>query len=255
MSLFSQISAALKADAPAAPSPASAPSVAPAPASAPAPAAKQEDTARAGAADPNNPANKSAETIWKQEIPAAPSSQAVFQPDLAKFSESVKGMDFLKSISPEVQAKIAAGDASAMQTAIQEASRAAFAQAMMGTQQMVETALAKRTQEIEKTMMEQYRQSAAGMAATGSNPAFRDPEVSPIFSDVQKRFAARFPEAAPAELAQHTETMLINMAKKILENSPEGRKSKETADARTNNQSTDWMAWGTDGSPTSLFPS
>lgn len=209
----------------------------------------------AGAVDANAQANTAAkaEPIWQQELAPDLASQALFTPNMAEFQKGVNGMDFMKSVDPALAAKALGGDAAALQQLINAGAQAAFSTSATASQQLIEAAMKKRTEELKKEMQAEFRTMSAGNEARGANPAFSDPEVSPIFNDVQRRLAARFPEASPSEISRQSQEFLTSFATKILDNSPEARKSKEETTSQRASQSTDWMDWAGDEVSKSLF--
>ncbi len=213
----------------------------------------QVRTAKAGIDDPNNAAGKTAATkyeeIWKQEMTPVVSDKPVFSMDQAKFSEAVAGMDFTKSVPPELMQKALAGDAQSLMGLLNRVGQNAFSAATISSRDMVEHANKKAGGSLEQQVKEAVRIALSEQNLTKANSSFSDPLVTPLLKEINGRLRSKFPEASPEELANQSQQMLMQIANKIVSGSPEevARQKQETEQKTQKEKSLDWEQWATAG--------
>lgn len=214
----------------------------------------QIDAAKAGAQDANNPAGAKTpemkyEEIWGQEVKPLVNQAPVFSMDQEKFSQAVAGMDFTKSIPPELMQKALAGDAQSLMGLLNRVGQNAFSAATISSRDMVEHANKKAGGSFEQQVKEAVRVALSEQNLTKANAAFNDPLVTPLLREINNRIRAKFPEASPEELAKQSQQMLMQIATKIVSGSPEevARQKQEVEQKEQKVKSQDWEAWATAG--------
>lgn len=133
-----------------------------------------------------------------------------FNFDPSKLAEAAKSLDFVKVIPPEVMALASKGDAAALAQVVNLAGQAGFAQSATVAGKLVETAMAKFTDQFNANLPQMIRDRTA-QSMSGENPAYKDPAVAPIIEQVRNQLLARHPNATPQDIKEHTDAYLAGL--------------------------------------------
>jgi len=148
-------------------------------------------------------------------------------------------MDFTKSVSPELQARIAAGGAdgvAASMEAMALVSRQTYAQASFATTKLIEQAIAKNNAKLESKLPSALRNHSTDTLIK-ENPVLSHPAAAPMVAGLISQFQTKYPDASPAEIKQHAEAYFTQFAQSMLN-------SQQTATNPTE-ADTDWGKWAT----------
>ena len=123
--------------------------------------------------------------------------------DPAKMLDAARKVDFAKSISPELLAKITSGGpdaATAFMAALNDVSQRSYAQSSFASTKIVEAALAKIQEGLDSRLPGQIKRHQVSDTLRESNPALQHPAAAPILDALQSQLAVKFPNATVNEL-------------------------------------------------------
>ncbi len=214
--------------------PAAAPAAAPVQATVPGaagPASKQAEPANPGA----NPAAMTAPAVGAAPAPGPIPEMAKFndlfkakpvdpnavkRPTLAdpilaplnqqEFQQHVANANFAAAIPAELLNKAAAGDATALGQAINQASQAAFAAGTQLTHGLVEHGSRTAAERLDGTLGVRLRNQQISMQNV-DNPVLQHPAVAPLVGIVKAQIANQNPQATPQEVLAATTEYFTNM--------------------------------------------
>lgn len=132
--------------------------------------------------------------------------------DPAKLSQMAGQLDFTKSITPELLAKINAGGPEAMTamlSAMNVVGQQAFTQAVAANTKIAESAIAATHTQLGAQIPGMVREHAVTAALRENNPMFSNPATQPILEMIGKQFIAKFPEATPAQIQENAKKYLV----------------------------------------------
>jgi hypothetical protein len=123
--------------------------------------------------------------------------------DPAKMLDAARKVDFAKSISPEMLAKITSGGpeaAQAFMAALNDVSQRSYAQSSFASTKIVEAALAKFQEGLDSRLPSQIKKHQVSDSIRESNPALQHPAAAPIMEALQSQFSVKYPNATVNEL-------------------------------------------------------
>jgi hypothetical protein len=135
--------------------------------------------------------------------------------DPAKMLEAARKVDFAKSIPPEVLVKIAAGGPQAQEafvTAMNDIGQRAYAQSSFASTKMIEAALKKYQEGVEKRLPSTIRAHSIADTIKQNNPAFSNPAAAPIVEALQSQLTVKFPNATATEINDMAKQYLTQFA-------------------------------------------
>lgn len=201
-------------------------------------------TAPAQQADPSQ-ANQSSSVspldtfkdIWKTtEIPGANSASIFGELDPKKLMESASRVDFTKSLTPELLAKVQAGGAEgvqALQQAMNNVAQNAYAQNALATVKIVEQALSKHSDNFGAQLPSMVKKLSANESLLANNPLLSNPAIQPLVGALQEQLVRKNPNATAAEIEsqvnQYFQALGSSFAPKT-ESSKSGSASKTEED-------------------------
>lgn len=156
--------------------------------------------------------------LWEPVKSAENAGKVTFNIDPVKVNAAAAGIDFTKSISPELMQKVAAGGPEAMQamlTVMNQVGQQAFAQSAMSNAKVMETALAQARENIMPEIKDSVRRENIASTMRVDNPLYSNPAIAPLLTMLETQFASTFPTATPAEIRQKASAYLTNTASEI----------------------------------------
>ena len=209
----------------------------------------QEEVIQANAAVGGGDAMKTekekAVDIWGAKPAESAIKSSVFGPtDTAKFDTAVTQMDFLKGLDPAIVQKAQSGDAAALSQLVNHVGQNSYKSAALSSKELIEQGVASKVGEIREEMKAEFRAMSGMQAIDKANPAFTDPEVSPMLTQFKSQLRAAYPTATPEELAKHAQDRLVTIARKIIDGSPEGMaaaEKKKTSDTPPALTAASWL--------------
>lgn len=156
--------------------------------------------------------------LWETDANSQQQQEPLLKSDPQALMQAAQSVDFLKVITPELQAKIQAGGAEGMQAmtqAMNEVARMTFAQSAHATSSIVEQALAKQQERFKEMLPTLIKQHQANDTLRSSNPLMNDPAMAPMVEALQSQFSRKFPQATVAEINNYVNEYLNGAADKI----------------------------------------
>ena len=123
--------------------------------------------------------------------------------DPQKVMESARKVDFTKSISPELLAKIQAGGAEAAQAFAQSMNSVAqtvYAQSAMATSKIVEQALEQQQEKFNAQLPQMFKSLSANEGLVASSPLLSNPAVQPLVGALKEQLIRKNPNATSSEI-------------------------------------------------------
>lgn len=190
--------------------------------------------------------------LWQplKDAKPAPSIMPTFTMDPAKIREVAGKVDFTREIKPEDMANALKGDAAAFANVINQAAQAGFAHSTMATGTIVRDALKQQAETFYKDVMpDMFKRNAISNSVNETNPAFSNPAMAPIVKAVEQQVIAKYPQASPAEITKHAQTILAGMSEAVITGSgrqvvdPKSQTDQSSRFAGFNQAPTDWEKW------------
>lgn len=151
--------------------------------------------------------------------------------------KAASNMDFTKSVSPELQARIAAGGEDGVKASMEAmslVSRQTYAQASFATTKLIEQAIAKNNAKLESKLPSALRNHNTE-SLIKENPVLSHPAAAPMVAGLVSQFQTKFPDASPAEIKAHAEAYFTQFAGSLLQS--------QQAATNPGNTDTDWSSW------------
>lgn len=148
-------------------------------------------------------------------------------------------MDFTKVITPELQARIAAGGEDGVRAnmeAMALVSRQTYAQASFATTKLIEQAISKNNARLESKLPSAIRNHSTE-SLIKENAVLSHPAAAPMVAGLVSQFQTKYPDASPAEIRQHAEAYFTQFAQSML--------SSNQAATNPVSTDTDWGKWMT----------
>ena len=168
--------------------------------------------------EPASPMGEWAE-LWTMEQPkpgeADPNAPFRFNVDPAKVQQQVGRIDFTKSITPELLAKINAGGpeaTAALLTAMNTIGQQVMVQSSLVNTKILESGLDASSTRMESKLPGLVRNQSISNALREDNPLFTNPATAPMLEAISSQMAAKFPNATPAEIRENAKKYLIGFA-------------------------------------------
>ena len=135
--------------------------------------------------------------------------------DPAKMLEAARKVDFAKSISPEILAKITAGGpdaAAAFAAAINDVGQQSYAQSSFAATKIVESALKQFQEGLDNRLPQAIKKQTVSESIRQANPALAHPAAAPILDALQAQFSVKYPNATATELQEMSSRYLAGFA-------------------------------------------
>lgn len=167
--------------------------------------------------EPTAPLDKYS-SLWEDEpnqnLPNT--NNAAYVPNLTQeqLSNVTKGLDFSKSISPEMLEAIQGGGEGAMKAMLQAISsvgQQAVLHSTVVNNKMTEEAVKAAVERTKGGLPELLRQQNANATTSELNPLLSNPAVAPIIEAAQEQFLRKNPNATPKEIAQMNNDFAVAM--------------------------------------------
>jgi hypothetical protein len=139
--------------------------------------------------------------------------------DPAKLLAAAKTVDFTKAMNPELLDKASKGDSAALGQLVNEAAQTGYAQSALATTKIVEAALAKQADMFKTSVMPEILRRHNIGNELGDNPLFDNPAVKPLLDGLKNQLAIKYKDATPAQIKEHAEKILTEMATSHLKSS------------------------------------
>lgn len=130
--------------------------------------------------------------------------------DQAAFQQHVANANFAAAIPADLLSKAAAGDATALGQAINQAAQAAFAAGTQLTHGLVEHGSRTAAERLDSTLGVKFRNQQISMQNV-DNPVLQHPAVAPLVGVVKAQIANQNPQASPQEVLAATTEYFTNM--------------------------------------------
>lgn len=157
--------------------------------------------------DPSTAPLDQYKSMWETDPKyKAPGSDPIFGvTDPQKLMDAARQMDFTSMITPEINARIAAGGADA-QLAMQEAMRISgshvYAQNAHATTEIVKRALEAQEKNLMAKLPGYLKNQNVSTALNALNPALSHPAMAPLVEQVQTQMQRNYPTATPEQLTK-----------------------------------------------------
>lgn len=162
--------------------------------------------------------------------------------DPAKILAAAKTVDFSKSIAPELLAKAAGGDATALSQVINEAAQSGFAQAMGSTANLVKAALTDQAAVFRDQILPEVLRKHAINTQLQDDSLFTNPAVAPMLKMVEDQLVAKNPTMSPAQIKEQAKKFTTEFAEHVAASS--GKRITDVPSDKTTGRSTgrevDW---------------
>lgn len=188
-------------------------------------------------AEPKSPLDGFAH-LWEPVKEAAPGTEPVnFNADPAKLMEAASKIDFTKIIKPEQLAAIQGGGeeaTKALVNVLQAMQTQTYAQSTFAATKIAETTAAQVTENFQKQLPALLKKHGLENKLLEENPALSHPSIQPIVQAMQTQFAAKFPNATPAELLKMSQEYVAGLGQVF------APPSAPTKSAKAKAAETDW---------------
>lgn len=138
-----------------------------------------------------------------------------FNIDPAKVGQTFGQLDFAKSVTPEIMAKIAAGGpeaVSAMMTAMNTIGQEAVKTAVLASTRVTENGIRSNGQRLQDTLPNLVRNHTVSSALREDNPLMKDPAFAPIVATITEQITRQFPQATAEEIKAHSKAYFDRFA-------------------------------------------
>ena len=171
-------------------------------------------------AEPAEPDSPLAEwsKLWDTKPNEGDANAAPEQIDPAKLQEVINKADFSTQITPEIQAKIAAGGEEALAATLQamnSVGQSVMMQSTLAANKMIEGAVAKAIEAQSSNLPEMLRQQNLTNSLKDANPVFSNPAVKPVIDAVATQLRGQFPQASTTELTAMAEKFALTMGEAL----------------------------------------
>lgn len=153
--------------------------------------------------------------LWENDPAAAPKPDEFFNVDPKKLQEAAGQLDFKKIITPDQLKAIGEGGEAAVAAfadAINNVSRATYAQSAFAATKITEQALARAEKKFADQLPSMVKKLNLSESLTQENPALSHPAAAPLLQAIQSQLAVKYPNASTAELQEHAKTYLTAFA-------------------------------------------
>lgn len=179
------------------------------------------------------------EDLWKTvESKEAPQNNNLLALDPKQVMESAKKANFQSFVTPDLMEKINAGGTEAqvaMMQAMNSMAQGVFAQAIMATSKLTETALSKNNDRLMGELPNQFKKLSVQDNLRSQNEVFNNPAVAPIISALEQQLVTKYPNASQAEITK--------LAQNYIEGLGQVFSPKQQAEQTKQTQETDWNSF------------
>jgi hypothetical protein len=147
--------------------------------------------------------------------PIPPANTELFTVDHKQLMEAAGKVDFSKTLSPELLAKINAGGegaTTALLEAMNKTSQQVYAQSAIATSEIVKEAIRKSTEASEKLFADKVKNLNISESLREQNAVFSHPAAAPVLSAIQERLTIKNPGASTAEIKEMANKYLSSFA-------------------------------------------
>ena len=154
----------------------------------------------------------------KEGAPTTPTAVPQFNLDVGKLAEHTKGMDFTKSMDPEMVTKAMSGDTTAFANVLNAAVQQGFQQSTVLTANLVQQALTSQANKYETSVIpELMRKFTTEAGIREKAPTLANPAVAPLVRQAEEQFRQQYPQASAQEITDYTTKYMTDISKSILE--------------------------------------
>lgn len=190
------------------------------------PAAYNAPGSSGASLDPNNPAKQNTPTLddfsklWETPTvdPKAPPNKAQFRYpkfDQSKLAERVQQLDFASAVPGDVLQKAASGDADAFREALNIVGRGAFQTGFSATDKLNSQLFDQFGRSVDERIPQQVKGIQNQAAVFAEMKGLDHPAVAPMLNSITNQMQQMYPDASPAEIANHSKNYLRTMAQVI----------------------------------------
>lgn len=178
----------------------------------------------------------------KDIVPAAdPTTQAIYNFDPVKVSESARKLNFAGDLPAElVTTALGGGDqaAPALVALMNQVAQNAVAAMTVQTGKLINDGVTTNNERVRSTLPRHIKQVQLEQTSS-DNPALSHPAAAPLVAALKKAAFSRDPNADPAAVNQQIESYLSTFAAELLNQSPAAVAKNQQAAAGT----TDWLEY------------
>jgi len=185
-----------------------------------------------GAAKPAAPLDNY-NKLWENDPNAKKSEPFTINSDPAQLLEAAKTVDFTKTLTPELHARIKAGgeDAQlAMVEAMNAVSQLTYAQSAHAAAKIAEQAMQKQQAAFEASLPDIIKRHSVSDNLRTTNPLMSNPAMAPMVDALQAQFTRKYPQATATEIQAHVNDFLNGAADMITAQRPQPKTSKGRED-------------------------
>ncbi len=154
--------------------------------------------------DPGSPLDKHAK-IWETPDTSkdTPPAGLFDNVDPNKVMESARKVDFSKSLTPELLAKIQSGGqeaTAALAQSLNSVAQTVYAQSAMATTKIVEQALAKQQEQFNAQLPQLLKSHSTQENLLAANPLLANPAIQPLVGALKEQLIRKNPNATSGEI-------------------------------------------------------
>lgn len=142
-------------------------------------------------------------------------SNPLFTPDFAELKKKVDTANFSPNLTPEQIQQLQSGNPQAYQTVFNQVAQNTFMQAVQYMHNMMDTGFKTYSGRLNDALPHRFNEFQTGLEVTKTNPLFQHEAAKPVIDGLKQLFAARMPNASPAQIAAK-----VNEYLKVLGNDP-----------------------------------
>lgn len=184
-------------------------------------------------------------TIWDKDPKALAKPNPVpnIKPTSEQLNAAVAGLDFTKTVAPELMEKALKGDTASLMQVINTTAQQTLAAASGTTANIVTEALTAMNKKYEDEIIPGIlRAHNSRTEISKANPIFDDPASKPMLAYFEAQLQSKFPTATAAEHAEMAKEYLVGFTQKFAKG--EGKELTDIPKAPVNAKGeTDWDAW------------
>lgn len=184
-------------------------------------------------------------SIWDKDpkAPAKPNPVPNIKPTSEQLNAAVAGLDFTKTVAPELMEKALKGDTASLMQVINTTAQQTLAAASGTTANIVTEALTAMNKKYEDEIIPGIlRAHNSRTEISKANPIFDDPASKPMLAYFEAQLQTKFPTATPSEHAEMAKEYLLGFTQKFAKG--EGMEMTKIPDKpKTAAGDTDWDAW------------
>lgn len=185
----------------------------------------QQTSGAAQVGDTNKPATPMAsfDKLWETDATKTGAKPAGVLPEITaeQLTATLANSNFLHSVSPELLAKAAGGDATAFGDVINQGLRTVMAQSVLASRGLVEAGTRSHGEQLRTSLPTMVRSSNVSDSLQ-ANPLYSNPAVKPVIDNVRRQLEEKNPTASAKEIADLTDSYFADLTKAMRGSSDEG---------------------------------